>query len=542
MKKATGNIPLKDVSIAKKLYFIVGTMAILIVIELMTLWFAIHTLSSVRALIGAEGLWSKAQKDAVYHLGKYYRIHDEDDYVAFKNFMKVPLGDHKARLELIKKKPDINIARQGFLEGRVHPDDIDGMIKVIRRFHDNYYIHQAINDWTKGDSIISRLIPIGEAMQQEINADSISPEKLTDYRLQVDDINEQLTSVEDHFSFTLEEGSRWLENLILKILFSVALTVEITGLVITVMVTRNITRGLNEINRAADRITKGHLDDRATVFSNDEIGQTATSVNRMAEQLIASNQDLENFAHIASHDLQEPLRKIMIYTDLLEHELGDNASEKAKQNMKKVIESATGMRQLIEDVLQFAALNTEPVIAVVDLNKKLSRALHNLEVSISKTGATINAGPLPSIEGNAVQLIQLFQNLVGNALKFSDKKPVIDISAEIIGMDRLPGDYWLRIRDKFMQSKNMIDSAEKFCRIYIKDNGIGFDETYAEQIFTAFRRLHGKHVYNGTGIGLAICKKITEKHHGEISAKSTPGKGSTFIIILPFSQQRFMDK
>lgn len=103
MKKATGNIPLKDVSIAKKLYFIVGTMAILIVIELMTLWFAIHTLSSVRALIGAEGLWSKAQKDAVYHLGKYYRIHDEDDYVAFKNFMKVPLGDHKARLELIKR-------------------------------------------------------------------------------------------------------------------------------------------------------------------------------------------------------------------------------------------------------------------------------------------------------------------------------------------------------------------------------------------------------------------------------------------------------
>src|SRR6185369_5962297 len=121
---------LKDISIAKKLYFIVGAMAVLIIVELLTLWFAIHTLSSVRAFVGAEGLWSKAQKDAVYNLRKYNLTHNEKDYREFQKFMDVPFGDHIARLELFKKEPDLNIARQGFLQGRVHADDIDGMIKL----------------------------------------------------------------------------------------------------------------------------------------------------------------------------------------------------------------------------------------------------------------------------------------------------------------------------------------------------------------------------------------------------------------------------
>ena len=119
-------------------------MALLIVLELLTLWFAIHTLSSVRALVGAEGLWSKAQKDAVYQLGKYHRTHNEEDYVAFQKFMAVPLGDHKTRMELLKDTPDMEIARQGFLEGRIHPNDIDGMINLLRRFHNVSYIKRAI--------------------------------------------------------------------------------------------------------------------------------------------------------------------------------------------------------------------------------------------------------------------------------------------------------------------------------------------------------------------------------------------------------------
>src|SRR3954447_7626733 len=169
---------LKNISISKKLYFIVGTMAVLIAVELATLWFSIHILSSVRAFVGAEGLWSKAEKDAVFSLRKYSATHDETDYAAFQKFMAVPLGDHKTRLELLKPNPDLRIARQGFLEGRVHENDIDGMINLVRRFNSMYYLNKAIGYWSKGDTVIAELIPIGEKLHNEINSSLPSQERL----------------------------------------------------------------------------------------------------------------------------------------------------------------------------------------------------------------------------------------------------------------------------------------------------------------------------------------------------------------------------
>jgi signal transduction histidine kinase len=530
MTKASGRTRFKDISIAKKLYMIVGAMAILIITELLVLWFSIHTLSSIRAFIGAEGLWSKAQKDAVYQLGKYHRTHNEADYNAFKNLLAVPLGDHKARMELLKKDPDLSIVRQGFLEGRIHPDDIDGMIKTVIRFHKNIYISKALGYWAKGDSLVSVLIPIAEEMHLQIISASPSHEKLEELALKTGDINDQLTQLEDNFSFALSEGARWMENLILKILFIVALTVEITGLVLTVMVSRSITRGLNEINKAANRITKGELDERAIVFSNDEIGQVATSVNRMAEQLIISNQKLESFAYVASHDLQEPLRKVMVFTDILQQEVGTGISEKGKLYMERITESVSRMQRLIENILQFAGVNSQTEFSKVYLNQVMSRLLADLEITIAKTNATITIDPLPEIEANETQMQQLFQNLVSNALKFSTVDPQINISAKIIGKAGMPDEYIQAMTEK------EIDIPEKFIRLYVKDNGIGFDEIYVDKIFTEFQQLNGKHTYEGHGIGLAICHKIAENHHGTISAKSIPGKGSTFIVTLPFSQ------
>jgi len=535
MKKTNGWRLFKDTSIAKKLYFIVGAMAILIVIELLTLWFAIHTLSSVRSFIAAESLWSKAQKNGVYHLGKYQRTHDPEDYNAFVRFMAVPLGDHAARIELFKKEPDLDIVRKGFLQGRVHPDDIDGMIKLVRRFNEVSYIHKAIGYWGQGDSLISVLIPKSREIQEEIISGKASAAKLDQLALEIDTIDEQLTHLEDNFSFTLEEGSRWLENLILKILFTVALTVEITGLVLTVLVTRRITRGLNEINKVADKITKGQLDERVTVFSNDEIGQVANSVNRMTEQLIISNQELEQFAYIASHDLQEPLRKIVMYTDLLGQETTHTASEKGNLYMEKITDSALRMQRLIRDVLQFAAVSSTIEFVPVNLNKIIAGILSDMEIAISNAHATVTVSNIPGIVANVTQMEQLFQNLISNALKFSNSKPVISISAAVIDKKDLPAD--VKLNSTFSNSNNGPGITERFCRISVSDNGIGFDETYRSRIFNAFQRLHGKHVYEGTGIGLAICKKIVENHQGVIYAESSPGKGSTFTIILPLQQR-----
>jgi len=276
---------LRNVSIAKKLYFTVGIMALLIAIELITLMFAINTLSSVRAYVGGEGLWSKAQKDAIFHLEKYGYTWKEQDYVEFQNFMKVPDGDHVARMELQKQYPNMDIARQGFIAGRNHPQDVDGMINLFRRFHDISYISKAIDIWTKADNKRIQLFPIAENLHKEISSSNPDQKKIDEYLQQINPINQQLTLLEDEFSFTLGEGSRWMENLIKKILFSIALTVEISGLLLTISVSRGIQKGLTEIIRVSKVIAKEDLSVRAKKFSKDEIGALAESFNRMADEL-----------------------------------------------------------------------------------------------------------------------------------------------------------------------------------------------------------------------------------------------------------------
>lgn len=499
---------LKDISIAKKLYFIVGTMAVLIIVELFSLWFAIHTLSSVRALVGAEGLWSKAQKDAVYQLRKYNVTHDEKDFRQYEKFMSVPLGDHKTRIELLKTDPDVNICRQGFIEGRVHPEDIDGMIKLLRRFHSNYYIANAIGAWSNADSaLFFKLIPVAESFHTEINSANPSKEKLDQLMSQIDQVNAELTVLEDNFSYTLGDGSRWLENLILKILLSVAFTVEFTGLFLTFLVTRSFTRELNEINQATSKVTKGDLTARAKVLSNNEVGQVATEVNQMTEQLIQSNRELGQVAYIASHDLQEPLRTISNFVVLLQKQYHGKLGEDADEYLDFIGEGTTRMQLLIKDLLDYSRIGNDKKLIKIDCTKEVHNVLKGMAANISDNNATVNVDVLPIIDG-FFEIQYLFQNLIGNAIKF--RKKDVDPVINIIAKDS--GDEWL---------------------FSVKDNGIGIAEKYHQRIFTIFQKLHLDRDYAGTGIGLAHCKKIADLHRGKIWVESEPNEGSTFYFTIP---------
>src|SRR5882757_1545272 len=169
----------RDVSIARKLYFTVGTMALLIGVELFVLLFCLNTLSSLRAYVGGEGLWSKAQKDAAFHLYKYGVSRTEKDYELFEQFMRIPLGDAKARRELLMDDRNMNVAREGLLAGRNHPDDIDGMIRLFIDFHNVYYIRKAINIWGEAQSIAMQLPPIAKELREEINSQNPSQEKIS---------------------------------------------------------------------------------------------------------------------------------------------------------------------------------------------------------------------------------------------------------------------------------------------------------------------------------------------------------------------------
>jgi len=245
------------------------------------------------------------------------------------------------------------------------------------------------------------------------------------------------------------------------------------------------------------------------------------TLRQLNAELERSNQELQDFAHVASHDLQEPLRKIQAFGNLLEEEYGQELGD-GKAYLDRMRVAASRMQRLINDLLMFARVTTraQPFLET-DLNLIAQEAIEDLEASVRLHQGKIELGPLPTIEADPLQMRQVFQNLIGNALKFHkpDVPPHVRISAEVrnqAGADSSP--------------------EQQFCTLRVEDNGIGFDEKYLDRIFTVFQRLHGKGQYEGTGVGLAVVRKIITRHNGTITAQSTPGVGSTFIIVLPTTQ------
>lgn len=645
---------LKNISIRKKLYFTMGIMALLIAVELVTLFLTIGTLSSTRAFVAGEGLWSKAQKNAVYYLHRYSNTWDDRDYQRYLTFLNVLKGDETARIELDKRNPEHRIAREGLLKGGNHPGDIDGMITLFRRFRNVYYIDEAIKIWARGDSLVSILRNEASRLRAEISSENPSSEIIINTLTSIDGLNAQLTLLENRFSFTLGEGSRWLEGLILKTLFLLAITVECTGLLLTIMVSAGISKGISEIIRISEKVAQSDFSEKAKIFSKDEIGQLAFSFNNMTDELqrkiresreageglrkqkelyetlvvtqseigegvaitegekflfvnealcwmlgyskeeleampsfisliipqerrrigelmnqlvssgkpgkgetfirrkdgsvinieysvkttyaagkrqdvsimrdvteqrrIArqmqenarklkeSNKELEQFAYVASHDLREPLRTITSYVQLFENRYKGKLDTEADDFIRFTVDGAKRMDRLITDLLTWSRVSRDREIITIDLAEIIELVLMNLRDSIQDAKASISVGALPKVQSSALQMTQLFQNLIMNAIKFRGKEaPQIHISAK----EQKAG--WL---------------------FSIRDNGIGFNKKYSEKIFVVFQRLHPRGQYEGTGIGLAICKKIVEQHGGRIWVESEEGKGSEFFFTL----------
>lgn len=232
------------------------------------------------------------------------------------------------------------------------------------------------------------------------------------------------------------------------------------------------------------------------------------------------NKELEQFANVASHDLQEPLRKIQTFAELLGKNLDDKAA--IEKNLERINSSAQRMSALVKDILSYSRLaNTDSQFTEVDLNKVFQTIKNNFEHQIIQKKVVIKSEKLPVIRGNMIQLHQLFSNLISNSLKFtSDRQPEITISSEFISGDRL-------------KNNIPLNSGTTYIKLIFKDNGIGFEHQYAEVIFKLFQRLNGIKNYKGNGIGLGICRKIVENHHGFITAAGEPGKGATFTIYMP---------
>jgi PAS domain S-box-containing protein len=270
----------------------------------------------------------------------------------------------------------------------------------------------------------------------------------------------------------------------------------------------SVIRDITKRKQMEEDLRRSH--DELEVRVQKRTAELTATVARL-EQL---NRELEEFAFIASHDLQEPLRKIEIFSDLAQKRYAPVVDQTGQDYLDRVHKSAARMRLLLHDLLKLSRVTTKlKPFQEIDLSNIVKEVVEVFEPAINETDGRIEIEPMPVIEADESQMLQLFQNLIGNALKFRDnKKPLIRVYGRATDLG--------------------------FCEIMVKDNGIGFDPKFAEQIFKPFERLHSRSEYEGTGMGLAICRKIVERHGGVIRGESEPGKGTTFIVRMPIKQAR----
>ncbi|MES3628604.1 MAG: PAS domain-containing protein [Longimonas sp.] len=252
--------------------------------------------------------------------------------------------------------------------------------------------------------------------------------------------------------------------------------------------------------------------------------EAAQAMSVANEKLEQRNRALRDFAYIASHDLQEPLRKISAFSNLVVEDYGDKVDDTGKHYLDRMQDAAQRMSQLISDLLVYSRITTQArPFKPVDLNQIVANVLNDLSMRIEDVEGTVEVGDLATIEADSTQMRQLLQNLIGNALKFHrpDVPPRITVDTIMVDRDTLNG------------GPPVATSSNTLCRLRITDNGIGFEAKYVDRIFTPFQRLHGRGSYEGTGMGLAICRRIVERHGGSIGVESVPDEGSTFTVWLP---------
>ncbi|MCX7061180.1 MAG: PAS domain S-box protein [Nevskia sp.] len=639
---------IRDLSIGAKLGMMVATFLVSATAALAIVVLSFTVSSGVRAYVGAESQWSKGQKDAVYAITRYLHTGDRQALAAFSSAIAIPLGDRRARLEMLKPEYDQMVVYQGFLAGGVQAADIPEMIFLFRNLRQLDFLARAVNIWAAADACVQELLRVSEQIARADSAGMLDATLRRQFLTRIDGINRRVTPLEHAFSTVMAEGSRHLQWLLMAIIIGAAGVMLTLSLSVAWLVSRDLRSSIDSLREGTKRVARGDLSTRIEVRSADELGVLAADLNEMvarrreaevalkaatefrekimenatnaiysmdcdgrfmtanrrtceitgytldellgmrwfaliseraqldllmpkfrdtleggrpitdhvvsitrkdgrvvtiqfstaalsrdgqifavvgaaeditarkrdeaelkarADELVRSNQELEQFAYVASHDLQEPLRTVSGFAQLLQRRYEGKLGADADEYIGYVTAGVQRMKSLIEDLLAYSRVSrgSEPAQPVA-LNQVVDTALANLQGAITAASAVIRVGELPTVPGNDRQLVQLFQNLIGNAVKFrTEETPRIEIGA------RPSGNGWI---------------------ISVRDNGIGIDAKHADQVFVLFQRLNARDKYPGNGIGLTICKKIVDLHRGRISVE--PGvPGTVFKIELP---------
>lgn len=512
---------LRDSSITTKLATLVAVNVGILLILLALVTLCLNISSGVRAYVGGEGLWSKGQKDAVYYLSRYAYLYEQQDYENFKQAIAITLGDRKARLEMQKPEYDYAVVEAGFVEGKNAAEDVPNLIFLFRHFGEISYLKRAIQIWTEADSYIDQLIRVAEELHIAIQQGPLPRSEDRRLRAEIKRLNTHLTRLEIEFSSTLSEGARWIQSVLLLVILGASAFLLTIGLWMSWRISRQLRISIFRLREGADQVSEGNLTYRIRQLGRDELGQLASAFNIMIEhrqkaeqdletkmhELTRSNEELEQFAYIASHDLQEPLRTVTSYTQLLLRRYEDEADEDAREFSNYITDGVQRMREMIDGLLSYSRVTRQkPERSRVDLGEVLLDVLMDLTAGITLSKAKVTYDKLPVVKANKALLHHVLLNLISNALKFhGGEAPRIHISS------RQQGGYW---------------------QISVRDHGIGIDAKHAERIFVLFQRLHTHDKYEGSGLGLTLCRKIIERHGGRIWVEPAD-PGSVFHFTLP---------
>lgn len=520
-----------DLPIERKLWVVFGTMAVLILLELLTLRLAMQNLSAVRAFVSGEGHWSRAQNQAIFRLQRYAITGDPVHLEKFHEALKVIDGDHEARVELGKPRPDMAIVKRGFIQGKIHPDDVEPMVKLLRRFSRVSYISEAVATWAHGDALVSELKALGEEYRIAVSSGKPDAATLTMLGHRLELLNEDLSKATIRFSAVLGEGSRWMEGVILYTLLLLVMTVESVGLTLTFLMGRDLSRRVDQLVKVADHIGAGSFSERLTVNSTDEIGKLQLAINKMGSLLETSYRDLEGkisdrtkeleavaktqqeFLSIASHELRTPIMALGMQIEMIERNLAKNhISDKAKlrdqvDKAHRIHRRLAGLLDVLIDLTKISTGQIEIHCKEADLSQVVREVIRDMAPLAASSKIPLEFHIEDNVSGNfdPVRMGQVLTNLINNAFKYGNNSPV-----EV----RL-------VKDK------------DFAVMSVSDKGPGIPPEKKEKIFERFERGNEELAIGGLGLGLYIGREIVKNHDGEISVASTPGQGATFTVRIP---------
>lgn len=511
-----------QLSVSKKLYGIVGIMAFLILSELLTLLFAMNTLSGLRTIVGGEGFWSKAQKDAVLSLQKYVMTQNPKALEEFHEDIQVNMGFYRARIELEKPDMNIDVVAEGLTSGHVHPDDVINSVNLVRRFRTMDYVDRIMELWKTGDEMILQLEKIGEDIRTKSESGPLSRAETIVFLDQISELNQTFTDLQTVFSGTLGEASRWLEALLMKILVLVVLTVEATGLLLAISFGRGLTSSLHELNEAAVKVGSGDYSPRVPVRTEDEIGQLANSLNKLIENLRSQTEERKHaeqashaknlFLANMSHEIRTPLNAIIGFSELLrEPQLHDSDKQ---QYLNVIKRTGHNLATIINDILDITKIEAEQ-LEIKKVKFSISSFLEDLQLFLrlrsEEKGIELifeNQGvDEDMIVSDPLRLRQILQNIIGNAIKFTDQGYV---------------------KVKYRMYKNLLE-------FQIEDTGLGISEDQRKLLFHPFSQgdssVQKKH--GGTGLGLVLSQKLARLLGGDVQLlRSESKRGSTFLVKI----------